>query len=196
MPSNPSHAGPGPLASDQLAQLASARRRAGKIRRAVATARFSGWTTAIFGGLTLIGGIFGLPALLLGLAMVACAANELRAAAHLRALDPRAPRRLAWNQVVLCGALCAYCGWNLCNALASGPGAAIEGLPAGSGAEDLLADVDAMTRGITVMVYAAAIVACVLVQGLTALYYASRARHLREYIKGTPSWVIDVQRAA
>jgi len=34
------------------------------------------------------------------------------------------------------------------------------------------------------------------VQGLTALYYLSRARLLRDYVASTPAWVIEVQRAA
>lgn len=185
--------GAGPLSPDQLAQLSAARLRSGKVRRAVATARFSGWSTAIFGGLTLIGGIFGFPALLLGLAMIGCAVNELRAASRLRVLDPAAPRRLAWNQMLLCGALCAYCGWNLFNALA----APIEaGGPALAAGGDIVASAERLARGISVLVYSGAIILCVLIQTITALYYASRARYLRDYIRATPSWVIDIQRAA
>lgn len=186
-----SHAGP--LSSDQLAQLAAARARARKIRRAVAAARFSGWTTAIFGGLTLIGGLFSVPALLLGLAMLACAITELRAASRLRELHPGAPARLAWNQGALCVSICAYCGWNLYAAL-TGPSSLAT--PALEGAGEIVASAEELARGISAIVYGSAIFISILVQGLTALYYASRARFVRDYVRATPAWVIDVQRAA
>lgn len=187
------------LSPDQLAELSAARIRARKVRRSVGVARFSGWTTGAFGGLTLLGALFGsLPALLLGLAMGFCGWNELRAAAQLQRLEPRAPRRLAINQLILCACLCAYCAWNVFHALTKAPSSSLAGMPggAGSGADEILADMDSMTRGISVIVYGSAIVICMLVQGLTALYYLSRARLLRDYVAATPAWVIEIQKAA
>lgn len=184
---------PGPLSPQQLAELSAARRRAGGIRRTVGVARLSGWTTAIFGGLTLLGGLWGLPALLLGAAMLSCAVNELRAASRLRALDARAPARLAVNQLLLCASLCAYCGWSLWSALTGPVDPELAALAATS---DIAASAERLTQSFSVIVYGAAIVICILVQSLTALYYLSRARLVREYARQTPGWIIEIQRAA
>lgn len=181
----------GPLSSDQLGQVAAAYKRARKVRRVVGVARFSAWTTAVFGGLTLLGGFFATSALVLGLGMVFCGWNELRAAEQVRRLDPRGCTRLALNQLILFGFLALYCMWNIISALRA-PHDAIS-VP---GADEILQSANDMARGISVIVYAAAIALSALVQGLTALYYHGKARLIRDYIHATPGWVIEVQKAA
>ncbi len=193
-PAGPLAAGPlaaGPLTADQLAQVAAANRAARKVRRVVGVANFSGWTTGVFGGLTLLGGLFSTPALFLGAGMVFCGWNELRAASIVRRLDPRACKRLALNQLILFAFLVSYCAWSLFNALHAPP--ELSGM---AGADEILQDVQGMAQGLYVIMYGGAIVLSAFVQGLTALYYAGRARTIREYLRATPAWIVDVQRAA
>jgi hypothetical protein len=77
--------------------------------RTAGVARFSGWTMAIFAGLTIAGSLCGdIGALLLGIGLGVAAFNELRGARLLRQFDARGPRRLGYNQLGLAGLLVVY----------------------------------------------------------------------------------------
>jgi hypothetical protein len=58
----------------------------------------------------------------------------------------------------------------------------------------LLADVAGMETTLRRGLYGLVLVGSVLMQGLTALYYFTRARHMRAYLRDTPPWVVELQR--
>ena len=58
----------------------------------------------------------------------------------------------------------------------------------GEGVEDLF-------QSVTLMLYAAVIAATGIFQGLNARYYFVRVLMLRDYVRDTPQWVLDLQRA-
>jgi hypothetical protein len=45
------------------------------------------------------------------------------------------------------------------------------------------------------VIYGGLIVGTVIVQGLESIYYATRAKYLRDYLDQTPQWVIDLNRS-
>src|SRR5687768_203951 len=79
-------AAPPGLSPEQMKQISDARLRSAKIRKGVSVAMFDGWTVGIFGGLTLLGGLFSIVAVALGAGMLAVAYVELRGAKRMRAL--------------------------------------------------------------------------------------------------------------
>lgn len=175
----------------ELERLRSKRRR---IRRAAAVASFHGWSFAVFAGLSLLLGAFSLTSLLIGLALAVVACNELAGAKRLRQLDERAPRRLACNQLGLCAVLVTYASWSLYRTLA-GPGPLDEALAAAGGqALPLVASLDRLQRLVSLALYGGLIVGSFLAQGLTAWYYASRTRHIREFLNQAPDWLIQLER--
>src|SRR5947207_285270 len=109
------------LTPEQLRALVDVSRRARKIRRAGAVARFGGWTGAVFAAITLVSAVFSfaLSTVFIGAGLALVAAGEFHGAALLRRLDPRGPRHLALNQVLLAAVLCGYAAW----CLIAGPGA-------------------------------------------------------------------------
>ncbi|MHC5005240.1 MAG: hypothetical protein ACYTJ0_19220, partial [Planctomycetota bacterium] len=109
------------LTPEQLEALHSARRRGRAVSRAAIVAAISGWTLAVFAFITLLSGIFSLPALLLGIGMSIAAWVELRGARGLRRLDLCAPRQLGCNQLCLAAMLCLYGGWGIISTI-TGPG--------------------------------------------------------------------------
>jgi hypothetical protein len=55
-------------------------------------------------------------------------------------------------------------------------------------------EIEQMVRLVIVAIYAAVIVASLLVQGLTAVYYFTRSKHIHRFKRDTPDWVIEVLR--
>ena len=51
-----------------------------------------------------------------------------------------------------------------------------------------------LRRLLALGIYGGLILATVVFQGLTAGYYFSRVRHVRDYVRQTPPWVVDLQR--
>ncbi len=185
----------GAISPEQLHAIAIARRRGRKISRAAGVAAFSGWTLAFFGAVSLLSGLFSLPAFLLGLGLCAVAFVELRGAKGLRAIDLAAPRRLALNQLGLVVVVTAYAGWNIVQALV-GPGPYDVHLAAGGPIAETLAPIDRLTRLLTVSFYAALIGGSVIAQGCASVYYFSRRGHMRAYLQSTPKWVVETLRTA
>lgn len=183
------------LSAEQLEAIAIARRRGRTINRAAGVAAFSGRTMAIFAAISLLSGLFSLPALFLGLGMSVVAFVELRGSKALRAFDLGAPRRLALNQLALAILVTAYAAWSIAQSLV-GPGPYDEYLAAGGRLAETLAPIDRMTRTVTIGFYAALIGGTVIAQGCAAVYYFSRRRHMLAYVRSTPKWVIETLRAA
>lgn len=183
-----------PLSSHQLAELSVARTRARKIRRAAGVASFSGWSMMAFAGLTLLGALFGsVQAIVVGGALGLVGWNELRGATMLRRFDERAPRLLGFNQIALGVLIVAYSAWSLWSGLSSPPLASLGG---STGDPEMDAMISDLARVITISLYATLAVVGVVVPGLTALYYFSRAKLLRAFESQTPAWVIQAMRAA
>ena len=53
-------------------------------------------------------------------------------------------------------------------------------------------DFESLFKSISLLIYGAVIFGSVLVQGGTALYYFTRARHVHEFRRQTPEWVVDL----
>ena len=184
----------GGLSPEQMQQVADARRRSEKIRRGVVVALFDGWSVAVFAGLTLIGGLFAPIGLVLGAGMAVVAFVELRAAKRLRQLDPAAPKTLAWNQVVLGALLLAYAVYSLWKIYTGRTELAAQ-LDAYPELTAVAGDIAALSKAIGLLIYGSLIAVAVFGQGGTALFYLSRKKYVDAYLRETPKWIIDAQRA-
>lgn len=183
------------LSPEHLQQIALAQKRATKIRRAMRVAQFDGWATGIFGGLTFLFGLSGsIVALLLGGGMCIVAFIEFKGAARLRKFDAEAPRLLAWNQVFFGALLLAYAAWSLWGVFHNQSELSTALASAGDLGQ-LGVDAAGIERAIGLLVYGALACVAIFGQGGTALYYWSRRRFVDAYLRETPQWIIDAQRA-
>ncbi len=149
---------------------------------------------AFFGLVTVLGGIFGdVPALLMGLGLVALAINELAGAAMIKNFDPRGPRRLGYNQLALGVLIVVYAGWSLVANLRSPPlGEMSAELASSPEIGELVGQISTMT---TWGLYGGMAIVGVIAPGLTALYYFRRGKIIREMVDNTPAWIIETMRA-
>jgi hypothetical protein len=189
----PPHEGSGPLSPQHMQELAEAKVRAKKIRRAAGVAALSGWTMALFAGITLLGGLFGdWVAVALGAGLSVVAFNELRGAEMIKRFDPAGARRLGFNQIALGLLLVVYAAWSLWSALRT-PILASAG---STGDPDMDATIGRISNLVAYGLYGGLAVAGVVAPGLTALYYFTRGRLIRAMVEQTPAWVIQTMRAA
>jgi hypothetical protein len=182
------------LSPEQMRQMADAWLRAKKVRRGVSVAMFDGWTVAIFAGLTLLGGLFSPVGLLLGLGMATAAYVELKAAKRLKALDPAACKTLAWNQVFLGAILFLYACYSLWT-IYSGRSALNSELSKYPELSQFAVDIEQMSKLIGLLIYGTLIAVAIFGQGGTALFYLSRRKYVDAYLRETPQWILDAQRA-
>jgi hypothetical protein len=182
------------MTPEHFRQIAEARTAWRRIRRAVGMARFDGWTIGIFGGLTVLFSLTSPSGLAIGVGMLIIAVLELWGAARLSRLDPRAHRMLGFNQVAVALMLTTYALWSLYTA-AYGPAATSTMSADEREAMSMLGPVDEWTRQIQYLVYGILILVAVFGQGSLALYYFTRARHVRDYLAKTPPWIAEMQRA-
>ncbi len=117
------------------------------------------------------------------------ARNEFVGRRRLRSLDPSGLELLWRNQVGFMGLIVAYCLWSMYVAVAV-PDPEMTQLTdlLGEGTEELI-------QSLTVIVYVAVIVATAIFQGLNARYYFVRVERMRDYVRDTPQWVLDLQRS-
>lgn len=183
----------GPLSPDHLREVEAARTRAKKIRRAAGVATMSGWTLAIFAGVTLLGAIFGdFVALVLGAGLGVLAFVELRGAKMVKTFDERGARQLGFNQIALGGFIVAYSAWSLYQATRTSPLASM----GSTGDPGMDANIEQLSKGIAYGLYVILGTTGVIVPGLTAWYYFSRQKLIRQFVDETPRWVVDTLRAA
>ncbi|HVZ37590.1 MAG TPA: hypothetical protein VG963_34450 [Polyangiaceae bacterium] len=132
----------------------------------------------------------------MSLVLGALAWNEARGRKELLAAEPRALRRLAWNQIALLAFVLVYCAYGAYQTWKGGdPLAALSGQSAelGSALRDLGLDsgqeggIGALAKTGALIGYAVVAGLSALVQGLTALYYASR-RATVEALARMPAW--------
>lgn len=182
------------LSSEQVEMIALAQRHARPIFRAARVAAFSGWTSAVLAGLTLLTGLGSLSAMALGLALGVIAIVELRGGAGLRRFDSSAPRRLGLNQIALFGVLCVYCGWNIIDTL-QGPNPYAEYMTAGADVANMVRPIARLHTTIMVAFYGLVIGGSAVAQGCGAFYYFTRASRLADFMAMTPPWTVQALQA-
>ena len=184
-----------PVLSEQhLRQLEAARVTGRRIARAVAIARFDGWSVAVVAGLTLLFGFTSVSAIAMAAGLGTIAFIELRGAAALRRLDPAAPRSMGFNQIALAAILIVYALWRIYTTL-TGPGVYAEAAATDPALAKALVPMEDLMRLVTLAANAGLIAVALLAQGSLAAYYFSRAKHVHAYLAQTPAWVVAVQKS-
>jgi hypothetical protein len=178
------------LTPEQRGELTAARDRAKPLAGAIRTATFNIWTIGAFAALTILFGLFSLTALVLGLGMAVVTWNEYKGRAKLRAFDPAGPRLLGRNQLGLMALIIVYALWSMYRTTAN-PDPELAQMDAILGG-----DTAGLVAQLTVYVYVAVIALTGLFQGLLARYYFKRIPMVEAYVRDTPAWVLDMQRAA
>jgi hypothetical protein len=186
-----------PLDAEQLRILTQTRVLGKKLRFARGIALTNVVSLAFFGFVSVVIGLFSLSLPLVGLALIVLAVNEERGRRRLEALDTRAPKQLAWNQLALFLVVFVYCahsayvtwyGPDPLAVLSSQSGEISDTLDQLSQQMDgSVSDLGSWARVATVLVYGAALLASALVQGLTALYYRSLGSSV-EALARAPEW--------
>lgn len=183
----------GALTAEQLAEIRLARQRGTKITRAAGVAAFSGWTMAVFAGITLLFGLANLVSFLMGAALSVLAYIEVKGSKRIRALDASAPIHLGFNQIALTVVICLYCAWGIIQVV-FGPSPYESYLNQGGDVAELIQPIDNMNRAIMSAFYVVLAGISVIAQGCAALYYFTRRRHIVTYLKQTPDWVVEMLR--
>src|ERR1035437_512508 len=191
---DPPAAAGSPLSAAHFSEIEIANKRAKKIRRATRIAQTDAWICAIFAGLTLLSGLFSLSALLLGLGMAFCAFNAFRGAKRLQLFDSSAPRLLALNQLLLAAALILYAIYSLW-AASHGKSAFAAAIAAEPGIASGLGNLEQLEWVIYVAIFGGLIIGTTIAQGLAAIYYITRRKHLAAYVAQTPAWILAMQKA-
>lgn len=195
-PPTPAPVGSLPLTPDQQQQLAEARRRGQKIRRAASVAAFNGWSIAIFALLSAPFALFSLAGFFLAAGMAVVAYGEFAGRRRLLRFEPEAATRLGWNQLALLGLIVSYSLWMTAAGL-TGVGPFSAEFAAQPELQEVLGSAEAFDktyRLVLVGFYAIVIALSVAFQGGNAWYYFSRCRYVEAYINETPDWILDVQR--
>lgn len=186
--------GGSPLSGEHLRAFQEARIRAKRIRRCVTVATFDGWSVGVFGALTLLFGMFSVVGWVLGVGMCAIAYVELSTIEALKRLEPKSVHRLGWNQVALAALLLGYAVWSLYGAW-FGPDPFASTIAAAPETAQMLAPYSSIARLIGVAIYIALAGVAIFAQGGTALYYFTREKHVRAYLKQTPAWIVEMQQS-
>ena len=187
----------GPLDADQLRVLGETRTLGKKLRLARGVALTNVVSLAFFASSTLVLGAFSLSLSPVGLVLAALAYNEERGRRLLVAVDPRAPRRLAFNQLLLFALVVVYCIWNAyvawtgpdpLDALASQSDSLNETLrEVSSQTGESFSELGRWARMAALLVYGVVLAVSAVVQGLTAFYYHSLRASVEAYA-AAPAW--------
>jgi hypothetical protein len=170
-------------------ELHDAKESAASFLGAAKVAAFNGWTIGFFAVVSIVFGLFSFTTFLVGVGLAFVARNEFVGRARLRSLDPSGLELLWRNQVAFMGLIIAYSVWSIYRTVAL-PAPEMEELTEllGDGARELI-------RSLTLILYVAVIGATGIFQGLNARYYFVRVERIRNYVRVTPQWVLDVQRS-
>jgi hypothetical protein len=156
------------------------------LARAAALARGNGLFYAACGAITLLIALLQLDWIdvILGAIASAVGAAQVRAAARLRRAEPSAPGALARNELVLLGAIGAYCALELAGL---GPSAADweAQLDEAAGMELGLGE---LAESLATTTYATLLAVALLYQGGLALYFLRRRPLLERYVREAPAW--------
>ena len=178
------------LTLEQELELRDAKERAGSFLGATKVAAFNGWSIGFFAVVSIVFGLFSPTSFLVGVCLAFVARNEFVGRARLRSLDPSGLELLWHNQLGFMSVIIAYCVWSIYRIVAAPAPTIIADLTEllGVGVEDLF-------QSVTLTLYAVVIAATGIFQGLNARYYFVRVAMIRDYVRDTPQWVLDVQRA-
>ena len=168
-------------------ELRDAKERAGSFLGAAKVAAFNGWSVGFFAVVSILFGLFSLTSFLVGVGLAFVARNEFIGRARLRSLDPSGLELLWRNQLGFMALIIAYCVWSIFRTFAR-PESEISELTQLLGATELV-------QAATLIAYTVVIVATGIFQGLNAYYYFVRAARIRDYVRDTPPWVLDLQRS-
>ena len=171
-------------------ELRDAKERAGSFLGAARVAAFNGWSVGFFAVVSILFGLFSLTSFLVGVGLAFVARNEFVGRARLRSLDPSGLELLWRNQLGFMSLIIAYCVWSIYRTVAAPTPPIMADLT------ELLGEgVGNLVQSVTVMLYALVIAATGIFQGLNAWYYFVRVSMIRDYVRDTPQWVLDLQRA-
>ena len=185
---------PGPALTAEARQaIQAANRRAGKVMRAAKIAAFNGWTIGLFAALCVPFAPFSLTALIMAVGLGLVSVNEFRGRRLIRQFDQRGPLLLGWNQVGFIVLLVGYCLWQIYATLSetSRYAAYLEQYPE---LTTTLGPIEDLIKYVTLAVYGAVLAFAVIVQGINALYYFTRRKHMKAYLDQTEGWIIELQR--
>ncbi len=187
----------GPLAAEHHHELALANERSKKIRKAAGVAAFNGWMTGFFAVTSAPFALFSIAGFLVTVGLGIVAYNEFQGRKRLLRFDASGAGLLGWNQVGFLTMIIVYCLWMMFTGLTGeGPFAAeMEAKPELREVLDGIDGLDYIYTLIVLAVYGSVIVLSTIFQGWNAYYYFGRRKHVEDYVRETPSWVIDVQRA-
>jgi hypothetical protein len=129
-------------------------------------------------------------ALVLGVGMAVVTWNEHRGRALVRRFDPAGPRLLGHNQLGLMALIIVYALWSVYQTMAH-PDPELAQMD-----QILGGDTAGLVAELTIYVYVGVIVLTGLFQGLLARYYFKRIAMVEAYVRDTPVWVLEMQRAA
>ncbi len=181
---------PGPLTPEQRQELADAKDRAKPLMGAARWAAFNAWSIGIFAALTIIFGLFSFTAIALGVGLAVVTWNEFRGRRLLVSFDPAGPRLLGRNQLGLMALVVVYALWSIYR-VRTHPDADLAQMD-----QILGGDTSGLVASLTTILYLAVIAATGLGQGFMARYYFKRGPMVEAYVRDTPDWVLDLQRAA
>jgi hypothetical protein len=197
-----SSTGHSPLDAEQLAALTETRALHKKLRLARGLALTNVVSLACCALLSLAFGAIALEVSAMGLVLGALAWNEERGRSLLILVDPRAPTRLALNQLLLLGVVLAYCGFRA-YATWTGPdplealsgqsaelSAALTQLNEGAGQD--ISELGGWVRSAALFGYAVVAGISLLVQGWMAYYYQS-LRPTVDALARAPAWTRELQ---
>ncbi len=156
--------------------MAEQERSARKVLNAAKLAAFNGWAFGISAALSLLFALSSGTALVVGAGLAIVAWNELRGRKLLLRFDSRGPRLLGWNQLGLMGLLIAYCLWSIYAGL-TGTTPELDALI--KELEPLIGSTGDLQRTLTLAVYGGVITGTIIFQGLNALYYFTRTKHVQ-----------------
>ena len=178
-------------------EFSAANERAKAIRRAARVAGFNGWVTALIAVCSAPFAYFSLVALIATVALAAVAWNEFRGRRRLLAFDPSAAAILGWNQVGLLALVIVYCLWMIYASLSGGdPLAELKTNPEMKELLGAGGGFDILYRQFVIGFYGLVILLTAIFQGGNAYYYFTRRRFIESYVRETPVWVRDLQRAS
>lgn len=160
---------------------------------------FNGVSLAIFSGgsllVVLISAMLGeadILGLILTIGLGITAWNEFRGRNMLRKFEPRGCQLLGWNQVGLMAMIIAYAAWMLGKAM-FGPNPYAEEMVREPGMERMLGYIDQLYHVISFALYGGLIAGTLIFQGLNAVYYFSRRKLMKDYLRETPAWIVQIQ---
>ena len=177
-----------PLTAEQRLELMEANERARKVLGAAKVATFNGWTTGFFAAVSLLFAIFSLTGLVMGIGLGIVARNEFRGREMLRRFDPLGPRLLGRNQLGFMSLIIVYCLWSMYQT-ANNPITDIPGL------EAIVESYGSLVTNLTLAVYGIVIVLTAVFQGLNARYYFARTQRIKDHVRETPDWILEIQRS-